>query len=73
MIKETVEKAKDLVAKSKLGSDEKLELQKLLTDIRSELLHFDAQVTECTSRQNVYAEVSNKILDRIIDKIYTNY
>ena len=70
MINNTIEEAKDLVASYRvfLGEDCVSALQKLLTQVRSELLHLDAKAIEACARQDVYADVCNKLLDRLANR-----
>lgn len=66
MIKETVDEAKAIVEKLSIEPETKLTLQRLLTVVRSELLFLDAQAGEARARQDVYADVCNKMMGRLV-------
>lgn len=70
MIPDTIEKAKDLVELLEIDQNKRLTLQRYLTEIRTELLGYDAKVLEHMARQNVYAEILNNMVERILDKDY---
>lgn len=66
MIKDTIEKAKDFIQDDPdMRPENKLKLQRLLTDIRGELMTTDYLNTQTLARLDVYAEVANKILDKL--------
>jgi hypothetical protein len=66
MIKDTIETAKDFVQSLECDKEMKLRIQRLLSEVRSELLAYDRQVSELTARVNVYAEVCEKMINRAI-------
>lgn len=70
MIKETIDEVKDLVDGLGIPDATKLTLQRLLTVIRSELLFLDAQAAEARARQDVYADVCNKMMNRLTASKY---
>ena len=66
MIKDTIERAKDLVFNSRtMDPNEKLALQQLLTEVRGELNVTDYLNTQVLARLDVYADICNKVLDRL--------
>lgn len=68
MIKNTIDSAKELVDKLGCTPEQKLTLQRVLSEVRSELYHYDSQVLECSARQNVYAELCEKMIARLVDR-----
>lgn len=68
MIPKTIEELKDAIASSFLSEAEKIKIQALATQVRSELNLYDRDVLEARTKQNVYAEVCEKMLNRILDR-----
>lgn len=65
-----VEKAKIYAEGTEISADQRLNLQSLLSAIRTEANLLEKRILECEIRQNVYAEMAEKILDRAIRKDY---
>lgn len=63
---------KNIINKTKSPIDEDLaaEIQGRLSKIREDACSIESHVFECQTRQNVYAEVAEKILDRVLRKDY---
>lgn len=70
MIKDTIEKAKDTIQESSLSAEEKMKVQNLLSEVRSELFISDYLNTQILARLDVYADICNKILDRLSSNKY---
>lgn len=68
-----VEDVKDRIEKLDIDSNLKLELQQKLSLLRSQILGLNEAHRECFVRQNVYAEVAEKIWNRIVDRTYDRY
>jgi hypothetical protein len=69
MIKDTIEQIKTFVEKNNsLNSHDKLKLQSMLTEVRGELLTIDYMNVQTLARLDVYADIANKILDRLADR-----
>lgn len=69
MITNLIEDVKDFAQAIEMDAEKKIQLQRQLTAVRSELLTQDSRVTELAARVNVYAEICEKMLSRIMDKV----
>jgi len=69
MIKDTIEKLKDFVfVTSDITPEAKSRIFLYLSDIKSELHTNDYLNTQILARLDVYADICNKILDRLADR-----
>lgn len=63
-----IELLKTKLSNLDIDNEQYIELQKIASNVRSDLYRLHAQMTEANAHQNVYAVVCNKLLDRIMDK-----
>lgn len=63
-----IELLKTKLSNLDIDNEQYIELQKIASNVRSDLYRLRAQMIEANAHQNVYAVVCNKLLDRIMDK-----
>lgn len=66
---QSLEAAKDVVELSKLLPAEKIEIQRHLNGVRSTLFQLNSDLAANVARVNVYADLCNKMLDRLFDRV----
>lgn len=62
---ETIETVKDIIETLNIPSNDKLMLQRLVSNIRTEMLCLDRDVLNHSVRAKVYGEVVDLILNRL--------
>lgn len=63
-----IEKVKDAIDGLEIDPKKKVEIFGLLSSVEHELAKQNARVAECMARQDVYADICNKMLNRICDR-----
>lgn len=71
LMQQKIEAAKDYVEATDVILEQRLKLQGFLSEIRTEASLLERRVLESEMRQSIYAEVSEKILDRAIREKYS--
>lgn len=71
-IQDTIEKIRDIINKPNLKQDDILSCNALLSSLRTAVNVHEKHIQECQVRQNVYAEVAEKIWNRVIDKQFND-
>lgn len=70
-LQEKVNKIKELVQQAGISEESQLLLiQQFLSALRTDIGCLERKLIEAEMRQNVYAEVSEKILNRVIDRTF---
>lgn len=70
MIQNTIETLKNAIEKLPIDAGLKIELFKLTTTIKAELLKYDVDLMNMSNRHDIYAEILNKIHSQIIESKY---